>query len=195
MRRTISRLLPAFALCGAALVGCVNNEAGKGTTEGPGKDPPVASPGVTVTEVRAPELVKAIKDQKGKVILIDCWALWCPPCVKGFPHLVERHKKYAAQGLVCMSVSMDKFSNPSAYSKEKVLTFLTEKGATFPNFVIAEPKLDEEALLKLLGDFSGIPYMTLFDRNGRRVWASDELPRLTDEQLDKKIETLLADKP
>jgi hypothetical protein len=47
----------------------------------------------------------------------------------------------------------------------------------------------------LLGDFSAIPYMCLFDRSGRRVWASDTLPRLTDAQIDKKIETLLADKP
>jgi thiol-disulfide isomerase/thioredoxin len=149
---------------------------------------------VTVTEVRAPDLEKAIKDQKGKVILIDCWATWCVPCVKKFPHLVELHKKYGSKGLACMSLSMDKFGNEDEYNKEKVLKFLKEKEAAFQNFVVTEPKKDEEPLLKLLGDFSAIPYMAMFDRSGRRVWSSDE-KKLSDEDLDKKIEALIAEKP
>src|SRR5262245_34541033 len=121
MRRTFIRLVPAFALVGAALVGCARDEASKGKVE--------------AAEVRASELEKFFKDQKGKVVLVDCWATWCPPCVKNFPHLVERHKKYAEKGLVCVSVSMDKMSNPKAYDKDKVLEFLKDKGATFPNFI------------------------------------------------------------
>jgi thiol-disulfide isomerase/thioredoxin len=181
MRRTCFYLLPAFALIGFALTGCARDEPAKGQVE--------------VTEVRAPAFEKFIKEQKGKVVLVDCWATWCAPCVKKFPQLVERHKKYAEKGLVCVSVCMEKVSKPKEYDKEKVLEFLKEKKATFPNFIVADPDKDEEAFLKLLGDFSLIPYMALFDRNGRRIWASDELPRLTDEQLDKKIEALLADKP
>jgi thiol-disulfide isomerase/thioredoxin len=179
MRRTIWLLLPAFGLLGA-LVGCSADEPAKG---------------VDVSEVRAADLEKAIKDQKGKVVVIDCWATWCAPCVKSFPHLVEMHKKYAEKGLVCMSLSMDKYGDEDAYKKEKVLKFLQEKKATFPNFIVAEPKKDEEALLKLLGDYSAIPYMVIFDRTGRRVWTSDEGPKIKDAELEKKIEELLAEKP
>lgn len=181
MPRVLTRLGPAVALLGAALVGCTNDDHAKGKVE--------------VTEVRAPELEKAIKGQKGKVVLVDCWATWCAPCVKTFPNLVQRHKKYADKGLVCMSVSMDKLGKQDSYDKDAVLKFLTDKKATFANFIVSEPEKDEEQLLKLLGDYSLIPYMALFDRNGRRIWGSDDLPKLTDAQIDKKIEELLADKP
>ena len=186
MRRTTCQLVWVFAVLGAALAGCAINAE-------PGKDKAAAA--VEGTEVRAADLEKAIKDQKGKVVLIDCWATWCGPCVKKFPHLVERHKTYADKGLVCVSVCMEKMSNPKAYDKDKIVKFLKDKGATFPNFIVAEPVEDDKALTKLLGDFGLIPYMALFDRNGRRVWTSDETPSLADEELDKKIESLLADKP
>ena len=177
----LTRLLAASALCGVAvLVGCAADEPAKG---------------VDVTEVRAAELEKALKSHKGKVVLIDCWATWCVPCVKGFPHLVERHKKYADKGLVCVSLSLDKLGDEDDYNKEKVLKFLKSKGATFPNFIVAEPRKDEEALLKLIGDTQAIPYMVMFDRTGKKVWASDEKPKLKEEQIDALIEQELAKKP
>jgi len=178
MFRAISALVTVSSLLIVAVVGWADE---------PAKN-------VTATEVRATELAKAVKDQKGKVVLIDCWATWCVPCVKKFPHLVELHKKYSEKGLVCVSLSMDKFGDEDAYKQEKVVKFLKEKGAVFPNFIVTEPKKDEEALMKLLGDFSAIPYMVMFDRTGKKVWASDEM-KLTDEQLDKKIEEQLAEKP
>jgi thiol-disulfide isomerase/thioredoxin len=175
MRRTI---LCAAALVGVALTGCAADEV----------------KGVDVAEVRAADFQKALKDQKGKVVVVDCWATWCAPCVKKFPHLVEMHKKYAEKGLVCFSLSMDKYGDEDAYKKEKVLKFLKDKGAAFPNFIVAEPKKDEEALLKVLGDYSAIPYMVIFDRNGKKAWASDEKPKLDNEQLEKFIELELAKK-
>ena len=150
---------------------------------------------VTVTEVRASDLSKAIKDQKGKVVLIDCWATWCTPCIKKFPHFVELNKKYGGKGLACMSLSMDKFGDEDDYKQEKVLKFLKDKEAVFSNFIVAEPKKDEPEMKKILGDFDAIPYMAMFDRSGRKVWTSDEKKKLTDDELDKKIEELLAEKP
>ncbi len=155
-----------------------------------------ANPNVTATEIRATDLEKSLKDNKGKVVLIDCWATWCAPCVKKFPHLVEMHKKYADKGLVCVSLSMDKYGlDDDEYSKDAILKFLRSKGAAFPNFIVAEPKKDEEPLLKLIGDFSAIPYMVMFDRAGKNVWASDQKPKLEDGQLEKLIEEQLAVKP
>lgn len=149
---------------------------------------------VAVKEVSATDLTKAVKDQKGKVVLIDCWAIWCAPCVKKFPHFVELNKKYGEKGLACISLSMDKLGDEDDYKQEKVLKFLKDKGAVFQNFIVAEPKKEEPELKKLLGDFDAIPYMAMFDRSGRKVWTSDE-KKLKDEELDKKIEDLLAEKP
>lgn len=199
MTRPFLRFAPVLALLLGAIVGCVNNDPARSTDPEKSRsgDPAAsASAGnITVQEIRAGELEKAIKDQKGKVILIDCWATWCPPCVASFPHLVERHKKYADQGLVCMSLSMDKLGAAESYSKDKVLAFLSSKGATFQNLIVGDPRQDGEQLMKLLGDFSYIPYMVMFDRTGRRVWTSDERPRLSETQIDLKIESLLADRP
>jgi thiol-disulfide isomerase/thioredoxin len=174
--------IPMAALA-AILTGCTANQQAATV--------PVAEP----IEARTPDVEKAIHDQKGKVVLVDCWATWCPPCVKRFPHLVETQKAYADKGLVCMGVCMDKYKDPEDYSKDKVFKFLKDKKAAFPNLIVIDPEADSTALKKLLGDYSTIPFMALFDRNGRRVWTSDERPRLTDDELDGKIESLLAEKP
>jgi len=181
------RVLLACAVCAAGvLVGAADDK----------KPDPKDEAKVEATEVRAADLEKALKDQKGKVVVVDCWATWCAPCVKKFPHLVEMHKKYAEKGLVCVSLSMDKFGlDDDEYKKDKIVTFLKDKRATFPNFIVTDPKKDEEALLKILGDFSAIPYMVVFDRAGKKVWTSDEKPKLDDEQLEKLIEEQLAKKP
>lgn len=41
---------------------------------------------------------------KGRVVLLDFWGLWCPPCRKKFPELERFHKKYARDGLVIISI-------------------------------------------------------------------------------------------
>ena len=158
-----------------------------------GADEPAKN--VEVADVRAADFEKALKSHKGKVVVIDCWATWCAPCVKKFPHLVEMHKKYADKGLVCVSLSMDKYGvDEEDYKRDKVVKFLKDKGATFPNFILAEPKKDEQAFMKLIGDYSAIPYMIIFDRTGKKVWTSDEKPKLSDEQLEKFVEQELAKK-
>ncbi len=148
-------------------------------------------PAVAVAEVKFDDLDKAVAAKKGKVVLVDFWATWCGPCVKKFPHFVELHKTYKDKGLACVSVSMDKEGPKAAYDKEKVLKYLKEQGAAFPNFIVLSPDDDEEKLNKRFGKEAGIPFMALFNKEGKRVWDSEQ-KKLTDEELVKLVEAELA---
>ena len=161
------------------------------TPGGRAADEPAKGGAVEVKEVKFDDLDKAVAARKGKVVLVDFWATWCAPCVKKFPHFVELHKTYKDKGLACVSVSMDKEGPKGSYDREKVLKFLKEQDAAFPNFVVLSPDDDEEKLNKRFGKEAGIPFMAMFGKDGKKVWDSEE-KSLKDEELDKLIEAELA---
>jgi thiol-disulfide isomerase/thioredoxin len=189
-----------LALAAGLAVGC---GGGSPTATAPTTDRKPAEPSpapaaaeVTLKEVKADELVAAIKSYKDKVVVVDFWATWCAPCVKKFPHLVDLHKKHADKGLVCVSVDMDKLGG-GAYDREKALGFLTKQGAAFPNFAMLDPdaKAEDAALEKAFGeDFRLLPFLVIYDRGGRPVWNSASLANLdaTPAQVEAKVVELLA---
>ena len=114
----------------------------------------------------------------GKVVLVDFWATWCPPCREGLPHLAEVYQKYHADGLEVVGVSSDQ-------TKGDLVGFLK----SHPE--MAWPQLFQggsgwHPLTKKFGIHS-IPTMYLIDRNGRLR----NTEGVTD--MDEQIPALLAE--
>jgi len=184
MRRLSGFLLLAAPILAVAIVGCQPRERSTHPT-------PAAAIPIDVTEVDAEAIDAAVKERKGKVVLIDVWATWCPPCVKNFPHLVELHHKYADKGLACMSVSLDERGRTGASYKEDVRNFLTKHNATFPNFILTRNEKSRDYLIHEFGYGGSIPFMVMFDKSGKKVWDREQ-DDLSDKELDKLIQAELA---
>lgn len=146
-----------------------------------------SDPSVTLTPVSAAGLDRAIAEQKGKVVYIDAWFLACPPCVEAFPHVVELHKKYAADGLVVMSVDV---GEKDFEKKEKVLEFLQKQGASFPNYVLEDREAARE--WQRTHKITFTPWTILIDRNGKQVPFDQE--NTPHDEIEAVMKKLLASK-
>ncbi|MCI0702344.1 MAG: redoxin family protein [Planctomycetia bacterium] len=182
---TLSRvLILVIPLLVAVVVGC------QSSTPTP-KPKPAASIPVDVSVADFEALDAAVKAQTGKVVLVDFWATWCPPCRERFPHFVALHDKYADAGLACISVNVDKAGGTGQVDKQEVLDFLKKNDATFPNFLVADPEKHMERIGRRFGITGGLPFMAMFDKAGNKVWDTEE-EDLRDKELAKLIEKQLA---
>jgi peroxiredoxin len=66
-------------------------------------------------------------DYKGKLVLLDFWATWCPPCRKELPNVVAAYNQYHAKGFEVLSVSLDRPKQGPA-----LLEFVKANGMTWP---------------------------------------------------------------
>lgn len=94
---------------------------------------------------------------RGKVVLLDFWATWCPPCRAEIPHFNELYTAYRAQGLEVIGLAMDQ-EGPGV-----VRPFVRENRVSYP---IA---MDDSRISRAYGPIHGIPTTFLIDRQGRIV--------------------------
>lgn len=184
---TVRCLWFAVSVCG--VIGCGDFQTAQkplspsapAVTKGqPGPKPNAVTPSRSV-ELEVVDLNgydAALAKLQGKVVLVDCWATWCAPCRKQFPHSVELHHKYQDRGFTVLSVSIDQRNAGETLDglRGRVLNFLKEHQATFPNLVIPMTELapGDPAATDLLAerlDLPGgsIPHFKLFDRQGNLV--------------------------
>ena len=106
---------------------------------------------------------KILESKRGKFVLVDFWATWCAPCLKGFPHTVGLHQKYGQQGVEVISFSMDEED-----AHEQALEFLKQSQAVFTN-LRSKQGAAEEAMLKFDIDGGALPHLRLYNREGELV--------------------------
>ena len=90
---------------------------------------------------------------KGKIVLLNFWATWCPPCRKEMPDMEKLFRTYENKGLTVIAVSDE--------DRETVVNFLAKNNYTFP---IA---LDPDRKVNTAFTVEGIPKSFIFDREGR----------------------------
>jgi thiol-disulfide isomerase/thioredoxin len=116
---------------------------------------------------------------RGKVLVVNFWATWCPPCLKEIPEFIRMQARYRERGLQFVGVAIDQ--------PEKVAPFADRMGFNYPVLVGA---LDAVELVRALGNqHGGLPFTVVFDRSGTLVAA--ELGGLDEAKLSRVVDPLL----
>lgn len=100
-----------------------------------------------------------LKDLHGKVVILDFWATYCPPCIEEIPHLNELQAKYGTENLQIIGMHVG-----GEEDRPKVPEFVERLKISYP---LAEP---EDALTKFIfSTRSDIPQTAIFDRRGEMI--------------------------
>ena len=113
----------------------------------------------TLTDLRGNSWT--LKELRGKVVLLNFWATWCPPCRKEMPDLEALYTRFQSQGLVVLAISDE--------DSEKVKPFIAERKITYP--VLLDPGRKVNDLFQI----EGIPKSFVYDRNGKLVAESIDM--------------------
>lgn len=70
-----------------------------------------------------------LADYRGKVVLIDCWATWCVPCIKELPHIKAALAKWGDKGFAVVGISFDRIGD-----KEKLIKFVADEQLKWPHW-------------------------------------------------------------
>jgi peroxiredoxin len=102
-----------------------------------------------------------LKEQRGKVVVLNFWATWCPPCRKEMPDLESLYQQFKDQGLVILAISDEEAG--------KVRPFIAQQKVTYPILLDPERRVNE------LFQIEGIPKTFVYDRNGKLVAQSIDM--------------------
>ena len=122
-----------------------------------GKAEGMAAPDFALADLRTGKTVH-LSDFKGRAVLLNFWATWCPPCKVEIPWFVELQKQYEAQGLTVVGVIL-----LDDAAKEKQLQFVSDMKINYPILV------GTEQVGNAYGNIENLPTTFYIGRDGKVV--------------------------
>jgi peroxiredoxin len=121
-------------------------------------------------------------DYRGKLVLLNFWATWCPPCRREIPGFIRLQTRYGARGLQVVGISID---NPEAVAR-----YWQEMKINYPLL------LADDTIFGLMGAYGnasgGLPYSVLIRPDGGI--AATKLGAYEETELERLIQPLLPQK-
>jgi len=111
------------------------------------------APDFTLKDISGNE--RMLSDFSGKVVILDFWATWCPPCKAEIPHFVELYDAHKDEGLEIIGVSLDR-------NAEKVVGAFAEENKVNYTLLVGDNHVTD-----LYGGIMSIPTTFVIDRDGR----------------------------
>lgn len=131
-----------------------------------------------LSRITAESLLKKIHEDKGKVVVINIFASWCPPCREETPGIIETRKQFSEKDVVVYGVSVDK-------TEAAFQNFVGNYPFNYPVFM-GDDKFIETFKI------NAIPQMIIYSKKGniavnhKGLLEQEELTHLIQKEVDKK---------
>lgn len=178
-----------FVLLLGCLTGCSQNENASVDTELQGR---VEQHSAVVTIVDRAGYDAALVSFKGRVVLVDCWATWCLPCLQQLPHTMQLGQQHDDLAVVTLN-----FDSPT--KSEQVAKMLTSKGGdTVGTHFISQQGGSPQSMDEFEISNGALPHYKLYDRTGklRRTLELDPAAerQFTTADIDAAVAELLKER-
>ncbi len=138
--------------------------------------PVLSYAGDAINSIKLSELNALLERNKGKVVIVDLWATWCPPCRKEIPGFINLYNKYKGNGVEIIGIAFDE------NGMEAVPPFIKKNGINYPVYLGGNDIAEAHNL-------RAYPTTLVYNKDGKMV--NKHVGYMTEKEFDDEISMLL----